>query len=57
MCIALFRKFLCRPQHDYYVKPHNATFNAGGEHTTTNFLFFSNTWIKSLRIQLQEKSP
>ena len=50
--------FLWRPLHDYDVKPSYATFYGGREHTTTNFLFFflKSNWIKSLRIQLQEKS-
>ena len=50
-------KFLWRPLHDYNTKPPNATFYGGRGHTTTNFPFSIWTWIKPLRIQLQEKSP
>ena len=56
-CITLFSKFLWRPLHDYDVKPPNATFYEGREHTTTNFPFSFWTQKKSQRIQLQEKSP
>ena len=56
-CITLFSTFLWRPLHDYDVKPPNATFYGGRGHTTTNFPFSIWTWIKPLRIQLQEKSP
>ena len=56
-CITLFSKFLWRPLHDYDVKPPNLTFYGGRGHTTTNFPCSFWTWIKSLRIQLQEKSP
>ena len=52
-----FSTFLWRPMHDYDVKPPNATFYGGRGHTTTNFPFSIWTWIKPLRIQLQEKSP
>ena len=45
------------PLHDYDVKPPNFTFYVGREHTTTNFPLSFWTWIKSLRIQLQEKWP
>ena len=38
-------------------KPTNATSNGGRGNTTTNFLFSIWTWIKPLRIQLQEKPP
>ena len=56
-CVKLFSTFLWRPLHDYDVKPPNASFYGGSKHTTTNFPFSFWTWIKSLRIQLQEKSP
>ena len=56
-CITLFSTFLWRPLHDYDVKPPNLTFYGGRGHTTTNFPSSFWTWIKSLRIQLQEKSP
>ena len=39
--------------HDYEVKPPNLTFFGGRGHTTTNFP--STFWVKSLKIQLQEK--
>ena len=52
-----FSTFLWRPLHDYGVKPSNLTFYGGRGHTTTNFPSSFWTWIKSLRIQLQEKSP
>ena len=45
------------PLHDYDVKPPAFTFYVGREHTTTNFPLSFWTWIKSLRIQLQEKWP
>ena len=38
-------------------KPTNATSNGGRGNTTTNFPFSIWTWIKPLRIQLQEKPP
>ena len=53
----LLSTFLWRPLHDYNVKPPIATFYGGRGHTTTNFPFSIWTWIKPLRIQLQEKSP
>ena len=56
-CITLFSTFLWRPLHDYDVKPPNLTFYGGRGHTTTNFPSSFLTWIKSLRIQPQEKSP
>ena len=56
-CITLFSTFLWRPLHDYDVKPPNLTFYGGRGHTTTNFPSSFLTWIKSLRIQLQEKLP
>ena len=46
-----------RQLHDYEVKLPNLTFYGGRGHTTTNFPFSFWTSIKSLRIQLQEKSP
>ena len=49
--------FLWRPLHDYDVKPPNAMFYGGCGHTTTNFPSSIWTWIKHLRIQLQEKLP
>ena len=49
--------FPWRPLHDYDVKHPNATFHGGPEHTTTNFPFSFWSWIKSLLIQLKEKSP
>ena len=52
----LFSTFLWRPLHDHDVKP-NLKFNGGRGHATTNFPRSFWTWIKSLRIQLQEKSP
>ena len=45
------------PLRDFDVKPPNLPFYGGREHTTTNFPSSFWTWIKSLRIQLQEKSP
>ena len=56
-CITLFSTFLWRPLHDYDVKPPNLTLYGGRGHTTTNFPSSLWAWIKSLRIQLQEKSP
>ena len=53
----VFSTFLWRPLHDYDVKPLNLTTCGGRGHTTTNFPFSFWNWIKSLRIQLQEKSP
>ena len=35
----VFITFLSRPQHDYDVKPPNATFYGGRGHTATNFPF------------------
>ena len=52
-----FGTFLWRPLHDYDVKPPNLAFYGGREQATTNFLSSFWTWIKSLTIQLQEKSP
>ena len=40
----------------YNVKPPNLTFYGGHEYATRNFPFSFWTWIKSLRIQLQEKT-
>ena len=54
-CITLFSTFLWRPLHEYDVKPPNATSYGGRGHTTANFPFFIKTWIKPLKIQLQEK--
>ena len=54
--IALFSRCLWRPLQDYDVKPPNATFRRGREHTMTNYPFSFWRWIKSIRIQLQEKS-
>ena len=54
--VTLFSTFLWRPLHDYDVKP-NLTLYGGRGHTTTNFPSYFWAWIKSLRIQLQEKSP
>ena len=51
------RCFSWRPLDDYDVKPPNATFCGGRGFTTTNCPFSIWTWIKSLRIQLQENSP
>ena len=56
-CITLFSTFLWRSLHDYDVKPPNATFYGGRGHATTNFPCSIWTWIKPLRIQLQEKLP
>ena len=55
---AIFSSFLWRPLHDYDVKPPNLPFSGGREHTCTTTNFPSSFWtgIKSLRIQLQEKS-
>ena len=55
--VTLFSTFLWRPVHDYDVKPPNLTLYGGRGHTTTNFPSYFWAWIKSLRIQLQEKSP
>ena len=44
-------------QHDYAVKPPNATFCGGRGHTNTHFPFSIWTWTNPLRIQHQEKSP
>ena len=54
-CITLFSTFLRRPLHEYDVKPPSATFYGGRGHTTTIFPFSIWTWLKPLRIQLQEK--
>ena len=56
-CITPFSTFLWRPLHDYDVKPPNLTFYGGHGHTTTNFPSSFWSWIKSLRMQVQEKSP
>ena len=58
-CITVFSTdtFPWLPLHDYDVKPPDFTFYVGREHTTTNFPLSFWTWIKSLRIQLQEKWP
>ena len=42
--------------HNYDVKPPNAASYGGHEHTATTFPLSFLTWIKSLRIQLYEKS-
>ena len=55
-CIKLFSTFFWRPLHEHDMKPPNATFYVGRGYTTTNFPFSIWTWIKPLRIQLQEKS-
>ena len=57
MRITLSSSFLWRPLHDYEVKPPNLPFYGGREQTTTKFPSSFWTWIKSLRIQPQEKSP
>ena len=49
--------YLWRPLHDYDLKPPNLTFYGGRGHTRTISPSSFWTWIKSLRIQLQEKSP
>ena len=54
-CITFFSTFLWRPLHYCDVKPPNATLYGGRGHTTTNFPLSISTWIKPLRIQLQEK--
>ena len=56
-CITPFSTFRWRPLHHYDVKPPNLTFYGGHGHTTTNFPSSFCSWIKSLRIQVQEKSP
>ena len=56
-CNTLLSTFLWRPLHDYDVKPPNLTFYGGRGHATTNFSSSFLTWMKSLRIQLQEKLP
>ena len=55
--MTLFSTFLWRPLHDYDLKPPNLTLYGGLGHTTTNFPSSFWAWIKSLRIQLQGKSP
>ena len=55
--VTFFSTFLWRPLHDYDVKPPNLTLYGGRGHTTTNFPSSFWAWIKSLRIQLREKSP
>ena len=56
-----FSRFLVRFFEVYCttndVKPPNATIYEGREHTTTNFPFSFRTSIKSIRIQLGERSP
>ena len=52
-----FGIILWRPLHDYDIKLSDVTFYTGREHNTRNFPFSLWTWIKSLRIQLQETSP
>ena len=54
-CITFFSTFLWRPLHYCDVKPPNATLYGGRGHTTTKFPLSISTWIKPLRIQLQEK--
>ena len=56
-CASRFLVHFFRPLHDYDMKPPNLTFYGGRGHTTTNFSSSFWAWIKSLRIQLQEKSP
>ena len=53
----VFSTFLWRPLPDYDVKPPKATLYGGRGHATTNVPFSIWTWIKPLRIQLQEMSP
>ena len=55
--ITLFSTFLWRPLRHYDVKPPNWTFHGERGHTTTNFPSSFWSWIKSWRIQPQEKSP
>ena len=55
--LTLFSTFLWCPLHDYDVKPPNLTLYGGCGHTTTNFPSSFRTWIKCLRIHLQEMSP
>ena len=55
--VTLLSTFLLRPQHDYDMKPPNATLYGERGHTTTNFSFSILTWVKPLRIQLQKKWP
>ena len=58
ICITLFSTFLWRPLHDYDMKRLNLTFYGGRGQTKTKFPNSSFwTWIKSLTIQLKEKSP
>ena len=53
-CITLCSTFLWRSRrHDYHVKPPNATFYGGHQHTTTNFPIFLEPGLK----KIQEKSP
>ena len=56
-CITLFRTFLWRPLHDYDVKPPNARAWTYEDKFEKNFPFSFWNWIKSLRVQLQEKAP
>ena len=53
-CITLFSTFLWRSMNFYDVKPPNATFCGGRKHTTTNFSFSFWTWMRCLRILLQQ---
>ena len=46
-----------KKMNDYDVKPPDLTFYGGRGHTTMNFPSSFWIWLKSLRIQLQEKSP
>ena len=55
--ITPFSTFLWRPLHDYHVKPLDVKFCGGRGHTTTNCPSSIWTWIKLLKIQLQENSP
>ena len=52
--ITLFSTFLWRPLHDDDEKPPNLTFYEGHGNTTTNFPSSFWTWVKFLRIQLQD---
>ena len=56
-CITLFRTFLWRPLHDYDVKPPNARASKYEDKFETPYPFSFWNWIKSLRVQLQEKAP
>ena len=46
-----------KKMNDYDVKPPDLTFYGGRGHTTMNFPSSFWIWLKSFRIQLQEKSP